>query len=84
MVCFPVEVKSQVAYIWKVCSPHMFLHVPAPLSPLPLHLPPPRAATVFSEPGNSKDVWVNIIPLINRRFGGIAQVCSSVVQHGDR
>ncbi len=46
---------SLVAYIWKVCTQHMCLHVPVPLSPLPLHPLPPLAAAGFSEPVNTAE-----------------------------
>lgn len=43
------------AYIWKVCTQHMCLHVPVPLSLLPQHPLLPLAEAGFSEPGNTTD-----------------------------
>lgn len=49
---------SLVAYIWRVCTQHMCLHVPVPLSPLPRHPLPPLAAAGVSEAGNTKETSV--------------------------
>lgn len=44
------------AYIWKVCTQHMCLHVPVPLSPLHQHPLLLLAEAGFSEPGNTTDL----------------------------
>lgn len=44
------------AYIWKVCTQHMCLHVPVPLSLLHQHPLLLLVEAGFSEPGNTTDL----------------------------
>lgn len=65
---------SLVAYIWKVCTQHMCLHVPVPLSLLPQHLLLPQVEAVFSVSGNTKDTSVMPFTLTMATFGNNASV----------